>query len=320
MDKYKVSIIIPVYNSAEYLRECIDSVLCQNYKNIELILVNDGSTDSSKKIIDNYKKKHPTIIKVFHLENSGVSNARNLGLKESTGSLITFVDADDVISTTYIEKLVSPFSEEYDKLCMSVGHMTLVYTDNSDFTERVESTEFETECTAGELLNELSVSRGGGYVWNKIFRHDLLIQNNIFFDPNIAITEDFLFCVQYLDACAGYNIRISNDYGYYYIQRNSSAIHQNKRDFGKVRALEKVLEISKKYPKLNRAIQKDYANHLVSVAFFYGKLSREYFKEIHYNIEYYSNTDFLTWKHRFMLAVGCCFPKIIILFRALKSF
>ena len=54
MDKYKVSIIIPVYNSAEYLRECIDSVLCQNYKNIELILVNDGSTDSSKKIIDNY--------------------------------------------------------------------------------------------------------------------------------------------------------------------------------------------------------------------------------------------------------------------------
>ena len=75
---------------------------------------------------------------------------------------------------------------------MSVSHMTLVYTDNSDFTERVESTEFETECTAGELLNELSVSRGGGYVWNKIFRHDLLIQNNIFLIQILLLQK--IFC------------------------------------------------------------------------------------------------------------------------------
>ena len=85
----------------------------QNYRNLELLLVNDGSTDNSEKIIEDYKNKYPEMIKAFHVDNAGVSNGRNVGLKECTGDLITFIDADDYISPTYIEELTLPFIEEY---------------------------------------------------------------------------------------------------------------------------------------------------------------------------------------------------------------
>lgn len=97
----KVSIIVPVYNCENYIKKCIDSLINQTYKNIEIIVVDDGSTDSSYKILKQYKNK----IKLIHQENYGVSFSRNIGIKESTGDYIMFVDVDDWIDTDMIEKL-----------------------------------------------------------------------------------------------------------------------------------------------------------------------------------------------------------------------
>lgn len=99
-----ISIIIPVYNVEEYLRECVDSVLKQTYKNLEIILVDDGSTDSSAAICDEYIEKDERII-VIHQKNGGLSQARNRGLEESTGRYVYFLDSDDYISHNAVEKL-----------------------------------------------------------------------------------------------------------------------------------------------------------------------------------------------------------------------
>ena len=102
----KISIIVPVYNVENYLERCVESILKQTYTNFELLLINDGSTDQSGDLCDQLASKNENI-KVFHLENAGVSNARNVGIQNSTGEWITFVDSDDFITPDYLETLIS---------------------------------------------------------------------------------------------------------------------------------------------------------------------------------------------------------------------
>ncbi|MCO4560950.1 Glycosyl transferases involved in cell wall biogenesis [Streptococcus infantarius subsp. infantarius] len=316
MNNHKVSIVIPVYNSEEYLEKCIDSVFKQSYKNIELVIVNDGSTDNCKRIIDDYAVENPLKIRAIHIENSGVSNARNVGMQESSGSLLMFLDADDYISSSYVEELALSFNTEYEKNCMAVGNFSLIYTGGWKKNEKITSTFFEENCCAKELLNDLADSPGGGYVWNKMFRRDLIFKSNLLFDSNIALMEDFLFCAQYLDMYAEYNVGICDDFGYFYVQRETSIVHKNKRDKSKIVMLEKILIISKNYKKLYLSMQDEYANHLVSVSFFDSNLSRKYFIEVYKKIRRHSSIKYLTFKHKCMLLLGCIIPEIIPILRS----
>ena len=104
MDKELVSIIVPIYNVEKYLIKCIESILNQTYKNLEIILVDDGSTDSCNKICDRYKKIDKRVV-VIHKKNGGLSSARNIGIKKAKGKLISFVDSDDYIKPNMIEEL-----------------------------------------------------------------------------------------------------------------------------------------------------------------------------------------------------------------------
>ena len=106
METYKVSVIVAAYNIEKYIARCLDSILNQTYKNLEIIVVNDGSSDNTGEIIDKYSEKDIRI-KVIHKENSGVSSARNKGLDMSTGDYIGFVDGDDTLETDMYELLVS---------------------------------------------------------------------------------------------------------------------------------------------------------------------------------------------------------------------
>ncbi len=103
---YKLSVFVPVYNVELYLRRCLDSIINQTYKNLEIILVDDGSTDSSGIICDEYAKKD-TRIKVLHKENGGVTSAKSVGVENATGDYITFVDGDDYIKLTAYETLLA---------------------------------------------------------------------------------------------------------------------------------------------------------------------------------------------------------------------
>ena len=104
IDAPLISVVVPIFNVQDYLRECIDSILGQTYKNIEIILVDDGSNDDCPQICDEYKLKDERI-SVIHKENGGLSDARNKGLEFSTGEYICFIDSDDYIDCKFIEKL-----------------------------------------------------------------------------------------------------------------------------------------------------------------------------------------------------------------------
>ena len=101
----KLSLIIPVYNIAQYLPRCLDSIINQNYKNLEIIVVNDGSTDTSREVIDDYCNKDSRIIAI-HKENGGVSTARLAGISAATGDYIGFVDGDDYVEPDMFDRLV----------------------------------------------------------------------------------------------------------------------------------------------------------------------------------------------------------------------
>ena len=113
----KVSVIVPVYNTEKYLPRCIESILAQTFTDFELILVNDGSTDKSGKICDEYAKKDSRIV-VIHKENGGVSSARNKGIEISQGELISFIDADDWITPLYLSDLITDITSSFTDIVL----------------------------------------------------------------------------------------------------------------------------------------------------------------------------------------------------------
>lgn len=117
----RISVIIPVYNVERYLEKCIDSIINQTYKNLEILLINDGSKDKSGEICDEYAKKDSRI-KVIHKENSGVADTRNMGLEIATGDYLMFVDSDDYISNTMIQMLYDKMVLENPDMCMCNYH------------------------------------------------------------------------------------------------------------------------------------------------------------------------------------------------------
>ena len=122
-DDCKISIVVPVYNVEKYLSRCIESLLAQTYKNFEIILVDDGSTDNSGELCNQYEREHK-VIRVIHKENGGLSDARNCGMNDARGSYITFVDSDDYIHPLYLELLVKGIQKGAD---FSVCDFTEVY-------------------------------------------------------------------------------------------------------------------------------------------------------------------------------------------------
>src|SRR5699024_3815218 len=129
----KVTVIVPVYNVEDYLEKCIDSLLNQTYKNLEIILVNDGSTDDSANICDRYSHQDERV-KVFHRNNGGLSDARNAGLKNVTGDYITFIDSDDYAETILIEEALKAI-KKYNSEVVIYGYYTDIVNAEDELIE-----------------------------------------------------------------------------------------------------------------------------------------------------------------------------------------
>ena len=185
-----VSIIVPVHNAESYLFRCIESVLSQSYTDFELLLIDDGSTDNSKTVCDDYAAKDSRI-RVYHKVNGGVSSARNKGLGEAKGEYIIFIDADDYVNTAYIENLMSSDSD-------------LVITGAQRFNARNDSiaplstSSFSIE----EFPSHWNTKTGINIIYclpfAKRFRSGIIQTNGIRFDENLFYSEDMLFIMRYL--------------------------------------------------------------------------------------------------------------------------
>ena len=195
--KELISVIVPVYNTAQYLCECVDSILSQTHTSLELILVDDGSTDGSADICDKYAEKD-TRVRVIHKPNGGVSTARNAGLDICAGDLISFVDADDWLDLRMFEKLGR---------CLNESNADAAMCGFVDYPHgrRVEKGLFPVLPSdfAGTVYQMI---RRNGYFtspWAKLFRRDLVFWEGrpVRFDPTLAYSEDEVWLMEVLRNC-----------------------------------------------------------------------------------------------------------------------
>ena len=210
-----ISIIVPIYKTEKYLPRCIESILAQTYKNIELILVDDGSPDDSGKICDDYAKKDARI-KVVHKENGGLSSARNAGLDVATGDLISFVDSDDFVSSAMMQTMLEKLQAEQADLCIC----GFQYTDESG---AFLSQNTEGVITDGVMDRKAAFERLDGHyviVWNKLYKIEL------FADLRFAvgrIHEDEFIMHHVFGKCN--RIVTVSDRLYFYVQQPGSIMN-----------------------------------------------------------------------------------------------
>ncbi|MGI6080807.1 MAG: glycosyltransferase [Candidatus Avilachnospira sp.] len=188
-----ISIIVPVYNAVDFLKDCIESLINQSYSNLEIIAVNDGSTDESLNILRDYADRDKRI-KIIDKSNGGVSSARNAGLKAATGRYIAFMDADDWASEEMYEQLYNSLTES-DSDISACGFKREYGSGGKDNrrTENSGKSDSFILCDEKTILEKLTDTRGKFYcfLWNKLYKKELI--NNIFFDESILMSEDYLF-------------------------------------------------------------------------------------------------------------------------------
>lgn len=269
-EKPIVSIIVPVYNVEKYLPACIDSILAQTFRDFDLILVDDGSPDSSQAILEQYAQKDSRV-RAFRKENGGVSSARNFGLERAEGEYIGFVDADDSVAPVYLEWLY----EALDACSAPIAMCAYRYVQEG----RKPETRPQPERPAPELVTAESYSwmcpSSGGHCWRMLTRKEIL--QEIRFDPELWYGEDALFFMQeFLKAgklaflpCALYD----------YTVREGSAVKQpsNARIYTAYLAWTKVWRLVQEYPDPMRATTEE--RYLMSCAEVYYRMTN------HHNIE-----------------------------------
>lgn len=217
----KLSVIVPVYKSQEYLSRCIDSILSQEFIDFELILIDDGSPDESPQICDNYAVKDKRVV-VLHKENEGVSSARNDGLKMAKGKFVTFIDSDDYIDKFLFQKLINEVIEDIDYVFTGVV-MENYTADNikNTLTYKVETKSYSIK-TLFEALGEDFELINISSPWAKLFKRSILNKNNIWFDEKMALGEDGYFNLNYLEFCR--KCRGLEYVGYHYSRENNESL------------------------------------------------------------------------------------------------
>jgi len=209
----EISIIVPIYQSETCLVKCLDSILCQDYRDFQLILVDDGSTDQSGDICDRYEKEDKRIV-VLHQSNHGVSAARNAGLRLASGKYVTFVDSDDWLKPGYLSDLLD---SDADFVILGFS----AFNEDGKLLRQYEWPSEKIDVNKEALLR-LFQSGALGFICSKRFRRDLISEYGLHFEEQISHTEDTLFTLDYLEHAATVELRSSNHYCYIkYQDRNT---------------------------------------------------------------------------------------------------
>ena len=241
MRRDKVSIIIPVYNAAKHIEKCLQSVLNQTYKNIEIVIINDGSTDNSKDICDSYVAEYEQI-RLINQKNSGPSAARNSGLQASTGKYIQFVDSDDTINALMTETLVNSIRNEIQLVIC--GYRDIKINKGIDKT-----VEFQPHNCGIKDIKDFNDNFMDYYlagfvssVCNKLYLLAMIKKNSIQFNNDIRWGEDLLFNIKYYKCCKKINIIPNVLYNYMNFEFSSLTRSYKKNLFTNRKLLLKKIE------------------------------------------------------------------------------
>lgn len=212
--KYKVSVIVPIYNVEKYIRRAVDSLIAQTLKEIEIILVDDGSPDNCGTIIDKYTSQHENIV-ALHKENGGLSDARNAGMTVAHGEYIGFVDPDDYIEPDMFEALYQTIKRTQTDMCLC-GYIE-EFTSDYKLDRDIELPEIG---TSEDLTKSFIFGGFGAYAWNKLYKRVVIEKHHLQYPVGIALVEDCAFLCEYLKYIKSYSV-ISRCL-YHYIRNDSS--------------------------------------------------------------------------------------------------
>lgn len=222
-----ISIIIPVYNVEKYLRQCLESIQQQTYPDWEAILVDDGSSDGSSAICDEYAKKDGRF-RVVHQANAGVSSARNVGLNNAHGKWITFLDADDRLKNNALEYYADHVNENIDMVM--AGYVSLDDESNVIFEPQTHEDFLLDKEQALTMMYKPMWFPYQGYLWNKCYRKSLIDAHHLRFDERIFFNEDRLFVTQYLCSILK-EVLYTSSVVYEYCKHNGSAMSSLKKGY-----------------------------------------------------------------------------------------
>lgn len=191
MEKYniKISVIVPVYNTSKYLEKCIESILNQSLKEIEVICINDGSIDNSLEILEKFSKQDRRV-KVINQINKGLTATRNIGLRLAKGKYIINIDSDDWIEKDYFENIYKKAKE--NNLDMVISDILFDFKDKIILKKDLEISD-EKIITGKEYMKVFFKNGGLGYSWNKLIKREIYSKNNIYFNEAIFAIEDVEF-------------------------------------------------------------------------------------------------------------------------------
>lgn len=217
-----VSIIVPVYNGEKVLRRCVDSILAQDYRDIEVLLIDDGSKDNSYAIMSEYAEKDPRIVAI-HKENGGVSSTRNLGLEKATGKYIQFIDCDDWLPFDATKLLLRSMTE--NKADLVVGDFYRVVDDNVSKKGSIADGGLISRKEYAENMLLTPADFYYGVIWNKLYKKEIIDEYKVRMDNRISFCEDMIFNLEYL-------LHVNDIYVlkapiYYYVKTEGSLVAQN---------------------------------------------------------------------------------------------
>lgn len=250
MEKYKVSIIIPIYNVEKYINKCIQSIIDQTYSNLEIILVDDGSIDRCSKICDEYANKDKRI-KVIHKQNGGLSSARNIGIDISSGEYILFIDADDYIHESTVEILIKKaISKNAD-----IVHFNFQYVDEEGNKINIKNKNLDDNkiLNSYETICEYAKKSIIVMACTKLYKRELF--DGLRFDEGYVYEDELIFPKIIYKSKINYMI---NDKLYYYVNRESSITKSNLTN-NKIESKKKLIRFLEEfylenYPELMRYI------------------------------------------------------------------
>ena len=300
-----VSVVVPIFNTEKYLERAVGSLLNQTYRNIEIILVDDGSNDNSGKICDELQLKDKRI-KVIHKKNAGVSEARNSGIKVASGEYITFVDSDDYVNNNYIYNMYKKINNNII-ICENATNIMknkMLPNHNIKNDKVLSKDEFIKEMLVENIFN--------GVCWGKLYITKIV--KEVLFNSKYRIAEDLDFNIRYLENSEG-NCKIINNTDYFYFINNESTIHSsfNNKWYDEIEVCKNLID---KYKNKNNEIYciKRFIRINLTCLTSY-KIHKYHIKNLKNNIRQYKtiylHSKYVASKDKLKLLFGFYFPKTI---------
>jgi len=256
----KISVVIPVYNVQEYLPRCLDSLAAQTFTEFEVICVDDGSTDASGRICDEYSKKDERF-RVYHIENGGVSNARNYALALVESEWFAYLDSDDWVEPNYLELLYKHATTDGCEVVACLFERNTEYrVSNAVNVERKVLFETPKDCVHNFICGKESMQ---GMIWNKLYRTELF--GDLRFETSICVNEDCLYTMEVMKRCKRAELIIAPLHHWFY--RNNSLCHGRggTADFRGADAFLTLLERTAEYGdmEIETRLQVNYVNKVL---------------------------------------------------------